>query len=85
VADDSQRNKLEPEGQSGQAGPGELYDPTNPQDEQGSEAPEGGAPRPSPGPNVPVPAEEYERLKRNAKHKSLPPSPQAQEDRRRKE
>lgn len=84
MADKPQRKTHEPEPQPGQAGQGEPFDPTQLPDEPDSSGPQGGAPRPSPGPNVPIPADEYERLKEKAKHKRLPPSPHAQEDRPRK-
>ena len=84
MADKPQRKTKEPEAQPGQADPGEPFDPTQLPDDADSLEPQGGAPRPSPGPNVPIPADEYERLKENAKHKRLRPSPHAQKDSPRK-
>ena len=84
MADKRQHKTHQPKAQPGHADRGEPFDPAQLPDEPDSSAPQGGAPRPSPGPTVPISAEEYERLKEQARHKRLPPSPHAQEDRPRK-
>ena len=81
MADKRQRETHGPKAKPGQSCPGEPFDPAQLPDEPDSAGPQSGAPRPSPGPNVPISADEYERLKEGAKHKRLPHSPHAQEDR----
>ncbi len=83
MAKKPQQKPHESEGQPGQARPGEPFDPTQLPNESESTAMQG-APRPSPGPHVPIPSAEYQLLKEQAKHKLLPPSPHAQQDRPRK-
>ena len=57
-----------PKGQTGESGVGLPFDPRQLVDPSTHSTPEGGAPRPSPGPNVPIPAAEFDRLKEQARY-----------------
>jgi hypothetical protein len=71
-------SKAEPK--KGLAVPCESIDPMNLPDDPEPALPAGSKPRPMPAPGVPMPAEEYERLKKKAKHGPAPPADHAQED-----
>ena len=64
--------------QRGVAGPGKAMHPTS-VPEDGHE-PDPGKPRPAPAPGVPLTAEEYERLKKEAESGPAPDRAPAQED-----
>ena len=74
----------QPEAQPGTAGPCESIDPMNLPEEPKSAKPARGKPRPAPAPGVPMPAEDYERLKQRAKHGPAPRAEHAQEDKPKK-
>ena len=54
--------------------------PFNPQDLPEESADTAGAPRPAPGPGLPISKEEFDRLKEAAKHAPAPRVENAQED-----
>jgi hypothetical protein len=59
----------------GVAGPGRAFDPLGSGEESGRDTA-----RPAPAPGVPIPREDYERLKREAETTRTPPSKYRQED-----
>ena len=71
-------------GQPGTAGPCESIDPMNLPEEPKSAKPARGKTRSAPAPGVPMSAEDYERLKEEAKHGPAPRSEHAQEDKPKK-